>query len=98
MASEPQTTTLRQKFRSNPLRLAELKPLEFSGFKWFWGTYKMFGFCAAFPNVSPLFGFLCQAVRGFPYRDWNLVIDESSFTFKDGDVLCQPRVIDGGKK
>ena len=95
---KPVTTTLRQKFKTNPLRLAELKPLEFSSFKYFWGTYKNFGFTAAFPNVSPLFGFLCQAVRGFPYRDWILAIDESSFTFRDGDTMTQPQVIDGGKK
>ena len=91
-------TSLIEKFRSNPLRLEELSLIDFSGFKFWKGTYRRFGFWCAFHNICPLSGFLNEAFRGFPYRNCYLSVDESSFTFKKGDELSQPKVIDGGKK
>jgi hypothetical protein len=95
--AEPRIS-LREKFRIKPFEWWELKPIEFSGFKFFWGTYKTFSLLSALTQMSPLLNFLNQAVRGFPYRHYSLVIDESAFTFSDGKGCAYtPQIIDGGK-
>ena len=91
--------SLREKFRIKPLELWELKPIDFSGFKYIKGNYQTFGLWSAITVVSPLLNFIGWAVRGFPYRHYSLVIDESAFTFHDGKgCYYTPTVIDGGKE
>ena len=104
MTTKPTQTTepkisLREKFRIKPFEWWEVAPYRRGGMGFFWGTWKTFDLLSAVTQMSPLVNFLNQAVRGFPYRQYSLVIDESAFTFKDGKGCSYaPQTIDGGKK
>lgn len=76
------------------IKLYELKPIDFSGFKYFSGTKKNFGFISAICQMSPLLNMIIN----WRYRGYDLVIDTKDFKFKNGDEYIKPTVIDGGKK
>lgn len=77
-----------------PIKLYELKPMDFSGLKYFSGTKKRFGVISAICQMSPLINMIIN----WKYREYDLVIDTKDFKFKNGDEYSKPTVIDGGKK
>lgn len=76
-------TPLKARCEVKPIRLYELKPVQFSMLRYWNGTRKTFGIKSAITTVSPLANFILN----FKYREYKLEIDMRAFinlATKDG--------------